>query len=145
VRLLLPLVLVAAVVGLIPAHASAKDQVHARLLKPLPRDAEPGSKLRIAWSLKDARGRPFSAGGLFVRLVGGRGSQAEAEVDGRGVFVADVVVPDGGIKSVEFGLRGWRQMGRGGSWESADAVFPLRGAVFAADRRQGAGRGCYWV
>jgi hypothetical protein len=103
--------LATALVALLAASAAeAKDGVRATLETPIPADARPGARLTVVWSLADDHGRPFGAGGLFVRLRGPGGETSEAYADGAahpdGRYRATVTVPAGGIESVEFGLRG---------------------------------------
>jgi hypothetical protein len=94
--------------------AGAKEGVEAMLLSSVPRDAAPGSTLRIEWRLTQLEnGRPFGAGGIFVRLVGagGAATTAGAESTAAGRFT------DGGIRRIRIGLHSWAD-GR-----PADAFF----------------------
>jgi hypothetical protein len=108
--------------------AAAKDGVKATLTNDLPLDAEPGTRLRVAWTLvhvDNGRRRLFGAGGVFVRLVSASGASVEtafAREDG-GHYTATVVVPEGGIADVEIGLRGWvsGQVER----RPSDLLFPM--------------------
>jgi hypothetical protein len=92
---------------LAPPAAPAKEGVRATLIGAVAVDARPGERITMAWKLEDARGRPFGASGLFVRLrsaVGGRA--VTAITDGSGRFAVRMTVPEGGIGAIEFGLRG---------------------------------------
>jgi hypothetical protein len=127
-RLALGLVLLAAA-GLAAAlPAAAKEGVKATLESTIPLDASPGTKLDVRWSLasRDEHGRrqPFGAGMVFVRLFGEPGSAPKtAYTHGGGTFEATVVVPDGGIRDVQIGLRGFTSGANG--TRNADMIFPI--------------------
>jgi hypothetical protein len=92
--------------------ATAKDGVKATLTGDLPLDAEPGTRIKVAWTLAyvdDGRRRLFGAGGVFVRLASTSGASAETAYarEDSGHYWATVVVPEGRIADVEIGLRGW--------------------------------------
>ena len=94
---------------LVTASAGAKEGVEATLLSTVPKNAAPGSTIRVEWRLAElATGRPFGAGGIFVRLVGlGRAATtADADETATGRFVATATVPDGGLRGIRIGLRG---------------------------------------
>jgi hypothetical protein len=113
---------VLAVAVLAAGSAGAKEGVEAMLLSAVPTDAAPGSTLRIEWRLVQLEnGRPFGAGGIFVRLVGagGAATTADAEATAQGRFSATAVVPDGGIRRIRIGLHGFAD-GR-----PADAFFRI--------------------
>lgn len=110
--------------------AGAKEGVRATLATPVSRDAAPGTKLDVSWTLfylEDGKRRPFGAGGVFVRLTGPGGAVHEAFADDRagslGEFSATVVVPEGGIADVQIGLMGWRSDASG--TKRADRLFPI--------------------
>jgi hypothetical protein len=105
--------------------AAGKEGVRATLLTRIPLDAPAGTKLVVAWRLTYAdHGRPFGAGGVFVRLRSATGPSAEtAFTSGDGDYRASVVVPEGGIGDVQIGLRGWTS-GPSGTRES-DLLFPI--------------------
>jgi hypothetical protein len=89
--------------------AGAKENVEATILSRIPTDATPGSILRIEWRLAElGSGRPFGAGGIFIRLIGrgGASTAADAEAIRPGRFAAHVVVPGGGIRRIRIGLHG---------------------------------------
>jgi hypothetical protein len=125
--------LVAAIgAGVAALPAAGKEGVEATLATKVPLDAEPGTRLRLAWRLTYAEGRqerrPFGANGVFVRLVSASGARAETGMAppgsyARGRYSAAVVVPDGGIGDVEVGLQGWTS-GAGGTRRS-DLLFPI--------------------
>ena len=95
-----------AVAALTASSAGAKEGVEATLLTTLPKDAAPGSTIRIEWRLADLSGRPFGAGGIFVRLIGpGRASTTALAHDvSKGRFTATATVPAGGLRGIRIGL-----------------------------------------
>ena len=105
--------------------AAGKEGVRATLLTRIPLDAPAGTKLVVAWRLTYAdHGRPFGAGGVFVRLRSATGASAETSfTSGDGDYRASVMVPEGGIGDVQIGLRGWTS-GPSGTRES-DLLFPI--------------------
>lgn len=84
----------------------------ATLDSQLPSDPEAGSELTVGWTvgtpLEDGSSAPFSASGMFIRLIPATGEPVEAigTEDRAGHYTATIVVPEGGIAEVEFGLRG---------------------------------------
>jgi hypothetical protein len=108
--------------------AVAKEGVEATLRGSIPLDAPAGTRIDVAWTLTypDEQGtrEPFGASGLFARLLSASGAEPEtAFASGdRGTYRATVVVPEGGIGDVEFGLAGWQS---GESGTRADAIFPI--------------------
>jgi hypothetical protein len=151
-RLRLPVALLVATTALVCAlPAAAKDGVKTTLTTDLPLDAEPGTRLRVAWTLAYAdsgRRRLFGAGGVFVRLVSASGATAETAFarEDRGYYAATIAVPEGGIGDVEVGIRGWVS-GRV-ERRPSDLLFPitndpLPGVLRAASRppdQPGSGR-----
>lgn len=93
----------------------------------LPSDPQPGSDLTIGWTvgtpLENGTTAPFSAEGMFVRIVPPSGEPVEAiGTEGpTGHYTATIVVPEGGIRDVEFGLRGESCIG--GVCERSDLMF----------------------
>lgn len=114
---------------LLPAGpAPAKEGVRAKLDRPVNMQAAPGTRIRVAWTLR-TDGRPFGASGIFVVLTsatGARRTRALANQDRPGHFVARIRVPRGGIRRVRIGLEGWRTAG--GHTTRADAYFPVDAA-----------------
>jgi hypothetical protein len=122
---LLGLAVLAALV--LSASALAKDGVKAELTSALPADAVPGTAIDVSWSLASPSG-PFDAMLIFVRLLDARGGKptfalAPGSSHPGGRFHASVVVPQGGIGGVQFGVRG-----------TTDVVFPLKNDPFAYRR-----------
>jgi hypothetical protein len=128
-RALAFLLVTSAVVAAAPAVA--KEGVVARLVTPIPREAEPGSTITVVWTLAsvdDGKRRPFGAGGVFVRLFGPHGSRsprAYASELGRGRYRARVVVPREGVSRVVIGLMGTRCDANG--CRPAPVRFPIAG------------------
>jgi hypothetical protein len=120
------LVMTAGLICVLPA--SGKDGVEATLVRDIALDAEPGTRLEVAWTLAygdDGRPRLFGAGGVFVRLVSASGAVVETAFarGDRGHYTATVAVPEGGIGDVEVGIRGWVS----GHVErrASDLLFPI--------------------
>jgi hypothetical protein len=131
-RVALSLLVAVVAAGVAALPAAGKEGVEATLRTNVPLDAEPGTQLRIAWTLRyadgDSRGRPFGANGVFVRLVSASGARAETGLaptgsHASGEYAATILVPEGGIGDVEIGLRGWTS-GAGGTRRS-DLLFPI--------------------
>ena len=112
--------------------AAAKEGVTATLGSALPVDAPAGTRLAVRWTLsardEDGTRRPFSALGVFVRLLSKTGAGAKVGVassaaDDDGRYAASVVVPAGGIRDVQIGLRGFTSGANG--THNADVLFPI--------------------
>lgn len=126
----LALAAVASVVAATPT--AAKEGVVARVLTPIPRNSEPGAKLKIVWTLSYVEAgirHPFGAGAVFIRLFGADGARSPrvyASEFKRGRYRALVDVPRGGVRRVVIGL-----MGRSCGWPSgcrpSPAIFEIVG------------------
>ena len=109
-RALAVLVVLAALVAV--AQASAKEGVVAQVLTPISRDAAPGTKINVVWTLTSVEGedpRPFNADGVFIRLFGPSGSHTSrvyARSVASGRFRATLRIPRGGVRRVAIGLMG---------------------------------------
>jgi hypothetical protein len=110
----------------------AKEDVQATLTSPVALDAPAGTRLTVTWTLffvdEDGQRRPFGADGVFVRLLGPSGAASEEDVaTGRaqeaGEYEATVLVPEGGIRDIELGLRGWVSDANG--TRRSDLIFPI--------------------
>jgi len=119
-----------ALVAALPA--AAKEGVHATLETAIPLDAPAGTHLKVRWKLgyADENGvrRPFGANGVFVRFLSGTGAGvttgfAPSGAYENGRFSATVVVPEGGIRDVQVGLRGFTSGANG--THNADQLFPI--------------------
>jgi hypothetical protein len=115
-----------------PLPVGAKEGVEATLITNVPLDADPGTRLRIAWTLvsvdDDGQRRPFGASGVYVRLLSASGAAAETgfartDVHSDGEYAATVAVPEGGIGDVQLGLVGWVSDPQG--TRRSDAFFPI--------------------
>jgi hypothetical protein len=135
VRTALATLLLLAGLGFVAATpAAAKEGVQARVLVPIPRGAAPGTQVTMVWTLSSAQaGRrvPFSAEGVFVRLLGrdGRRSSREWAVQVEpGRYRARLRIPRGGVQRVVIGLMG-TSCGASGCRPSP-AIFKVVGPVF---------------
>jgi hypothetical protein len=120
------------VLALVAAPAAAKEGGIARLDTPLPGSAEPGSTITVSWTLEsfvndNGDMGPFSAGGAYVKLIGLDVSEAIGRETSPGHYVADVVVPRGGIQAAEFGIAGESTMN--GVSQRSDLVFMFEGVL----------------
>jgi hypothetical protein len=114
----------------------AKEGAAVTLAQPIPRDAEPGSTLTVTFTVTIDTGTgpsPVYGSPVFVRLIAPYGTTSEGsgteKTQGSGTYTADVVVPAGGIKSAEFGLRGTSTDASGKSVRS-DELFEVHGWLF---------------
>ena len=126
--------MLAAVLAL-PAAAGAKEDVVARVLTPISRDAEPGAKVTVVWRLtvvEAGKRRPFRAGYVFVRLVGRNGARTPlaygVEAGSGGRYRARVRVPRGGVRRIEIGIMG--TVCDGGGCRPGPRLFRIAGPVF---------------
>ena len=112
--------------------AAAKEGVRATLNTVIPLDASPGTKLKVAWRLayvdENGRRRPFGANAVFVRLLSRTGSGAKTAYVpsgpySDGEYSATVAVPEGGIRDIQIGLRGFTSGANG--THNADVLFPI--------------------
>jgi len=122
----------ASVVGTTPT--AAKEGVVARVLTPIPRNSQPGTKLRVVWTLssvEDGKRRPFGAGGVFIRLFGPDGARSPrvyASEPELGRYRAQVRVPRGGVRRIVIGLMGTVCDQSG--CRPSPKLFPIVGNVF---------------
>ena len=122
--------LVAAVSLAIPVLA--KEGAEARLDTALPRDAEPGSTVKVGWSVFSVDGdqmNPIYGSPIYIRLVGLDATSATevmgTEVPrGSGHYTASIQVPEGGIGEVIVGMVG-ESCVDGGACQRSDMIFPL--------------------
>jgi len=132
-RVVAYVIVTAAAAALVAAPTFAKEGVVARVLTPIERDAQAGTKLTVVWTLSSVEGgkrRPFGAGGVFIRLFGADGARSPrvyASQIGSGRYRAQVRVHRGGVQRVVIGLMSMRCAG---SCRPAPRLFPLVGAVF---------------
>lgn len=126
--------LLAVLLALAAPTAGAKEGVAARVLTPISRAAEPGSKVTVVWTLTydDAgKRRPFGAGYVFVRLFGPGGSRTPpaygVHAGQRGRYRASVRVPRGGVTRVAIGVMGSVCDGGTPGCRPAPKFFPIVG------------------
>jgi hypothetical protein len=128
------LLLALALVGVASATTLAKGGV-VTLDSALPSDPQPGSELIVGWTVSSpvdgGTAAPFSALGMFIRLIPPAGEPVEAvgAEDRPGHYIATIVVPEGGIRSVEFGLRGESCVN--GACDRSDLMFGIAGEAAA--------------
>jgi len=110
-----------------------KDDAIVTLDAALPADPGPGSEITVGWTVEtpgeDGQMAPFNAEAVFVRLISPEAETVEAI--GRqgppGHYAATVTVPAGGIRDVEFGLRG--ESCSGGTCQRSDILFAIDDSV----------------
>jgi hypothetical protein len=96
------------------APALAKEGAVAHLISRVPVHAKGGTTIRLEWRVyvpgPKGRREPFSANGMFVQLHGNQGTSTMAtgrqDSRQRGTYSANVRVPRGGIREIQFGLHG---------------------------------------
>ena len=125
-----------AVAAFVAAPAYGKGDVTATMVTPIPADAEPGTQVRVVWSLRIEEGsHPVNADGVYLRVVGADGSQQDAYArpgaHEDGVYAATVRVPVGGVERAVVGIRGTASYA-GGRTVRRDAFFPLANEPVAA-------------
>jgi hypothetical protein len=127
-----------ALVGLAvaPRPAAAKEGVVARVLTPIPRDSQAGTKLTVVWTLsfvEDGKRRPFGGGDVFIRLFGSDGSRSRrvsAEPVRLGRYRARIGVPRGGVTRIVIGLMGILCDGDQNGCRPSPKLFPIAGDPF---------------
>jgi hypothetical protein len=117
------------------ALAKGQEGMAVALTQPIPRDAQPGTIVTVEFEATVATETgpsPVIGSPVFVRLIAPDGTTSEGfgtELRGKpGVYQADVVVPAGGIKSAEFGLRGTAYID--GKPSRSDEMFEIHGWLF---------------
>jgi hypothetical protein len=117
------------------ALAKGQEGMAVALTQPIPRDAQPGTILTVEFEATVATETgpsPVIGSPVFVRLIAPDGTTSEGfgtELRGKpGVYQADVVVPAGGIKAAEFGLRGTAYID--GKASRSDEMFEIHGWLF---------------
>lgn len=126
-----------AIVGLVTAVSLAlpvlaKEGAEAKLDTALPRDAEPGSTVKVGWSVFEIDGdttHPIYGSPIYIRLVGPDGTSATEVMGtetqrGSGHYTASIEVPKGGIGEVIVGMVG-ESCVQGGACQRSDLIFPL--------------------
>jgi len=120
------LALVAVAAVLLAPAASAKEGAQAHLLRPLPAHPAPGALITVRWTVTvpgdGGKRMPFSAIGMFVRLVGTNHATTTATAPQKHgpPYRVRIRVPRGGIRAIRFGLHGMNDSG------PSDIFFPLK-------------------
>ena len=124
------LAVAAAGLGLLvlPASAVPKEGVHAVATAKVDIAVKPGRLLRVPWRLEDAEGKPFGAGGIYLRVhrCGRPALKIPALELGGGHYTAKFRVR-GRIRKLTVGLEGWRTAG--GRTTRADVFFDFVPAI----------------
>jgi hypothetical protein len=134
-------IVLAALIGLAgvaayPRPATAKEGVVARVLTPIPRDAQPGTKLTVVWTLSfvdKGKRHPFGGGYVFIRLFAADGSRSRrvfAEPVDLGRYRARAGVPRGGVSRIVIGLMGYVCDGDQSGCRPSPKLFPIVGDPF---------------
>jgi hypothetical protein len=135
-----------ALVALATTPTLAKMGAEAKLDTTISRDAEPGSTIKVGWSVfseYDGSAYPLDGSPVFIRLVSPDGLGVSEVMgtespSGSGHYTASIVVPTGGIGEVIVGLSGEACV-TGEGCQRSDLIFPLtddplvRGAAPMAD------------
>jgi hypothetical protein len=117
--------------------ALGKEGVSVNLLAPLPRDAQPGTKVAAFYTMTaitDDVESPLHSKTTFIRLYGRDGAVTEAvgvEQKTPGLYKAMIEIPAGGITRGEFGVRGPAKAANG-KVVATDVVWAYDGIVVTA-------------
>jgi hypothetical protein len=130
--------LIAAVALVAAVPASGKEGARATLTTRVPLTAAPGTSFRVAWTvtiLDSGKRRPFGAGGMFVRLLSpARGASTKVYAQGvNGRYHATVIVPRGGLRGIQLGLRSWVSDPKG--TRESDWLLPITNDPFVKRNR----------
>ncbi len=142
-HLVLALAVVAlAAVTVVPV--AAKGGFEARLDAPISIDSAPGSTLSVGWSVftvVDGNEVPMYGTPVMIRLLPRGGGEpvmvfGTERPSGTGHYLADILVPAGGIRGIEIGLRG--EMCESGVCTASDMLFHLTGEALVSGDVAGA-------
>jgi hypothetical protein len=117
--------------------ALGKEGLSVNLLAPLPRDAEPGTKVPAFYTMTaitDDIESPLHSTTTFIRLYGRDGAITEAvgvEQKTPGLYKAMIEIPAGGIARGEFGVRGPAKAANG-KVVATDAVWAYDSTLVTA-------------
>lgn len=108
---------------------AAKQGVVATIHTEIPLKAADGTQISISWTLANEKtGRPFSAYGVFIRLIGPDGDSTEAfagyPARPIGSYQATSTIPRGGVVSIEVGIAG-TMTDREGNSERSDWLMAV--------------------
>jgi hypothetical protein len=122
--------------ALLASAVLGKEGAAVSLAQPIPRDAPAGSTLEVTFTVTidtDTGRSPVYGSPVFVRLIAPDGKTTEGSgtenAQGSGTYTAKVVVPAGGIKSAEFGMRG-ESIDANGVSARSDELFEVHGWLF---------------
>lgn len=117
--------------------ALGKEGVSVNLVAPLPRDAEPGTKVPAFYTMTaitDDVESPLHSTTTFIRLHGRDGAVTEAvgvEQKTPGLYKAMIEIPAGGVARGEFGIRGQAKAANG-KVVATDVVWAYDGVLVTA-------------
>ena len=131
-------VLSAAVLLLITASpVLAKEGVSVELMAPLPRDAEPGTKVPaffVMVAIDNDVVSPLKTGQPFIRLYGPTAAMTEAvgvRQDRPDLYKALIEIPAGGVARADFGVRG-KATAASGKVVATDPLWSYDGVLLTA-------------
>lgn len=113
----------------IASPVAAKHGVQATVHTDIPANFEAGVEIEIIWTLEDEKsGKPFSAYGVFIRLIGPDGDSTEAFAEYPalpiGSYKTTATIPKGRVQSIEIGVAG-TMTDRAGNSERSDWLMSL--------------------
>jgi hypothetical protein len=130
--------LAAAALVLITAPAVlAKEGVSVELMAPLPRDAEPGTKVPAFFTMVAIDNdvvSPLKTGQPFIRLYGPTGAMTEAigvRQDKPELYKALIEIPAGGVSRADFGVHG-KATAASGRVVATDPLWAYDGVLLTA-------------
>lgn len=105
-----------------------KEGVQATVHTEIPASSEPGTRIEVQWTLASQEDkRPFSACGVFIRILGPSGDESEAFAPrcsaSEGRYGVAVTIPSGGVAAIEIGVAG--TMTYNGVSQRSDWLMPL--------------------
>jgi hypothetical protein len=102
---LIPLMALVVMVGVLATGAGAAAGVKATLTRAV-EPGPPGTRVAVAWRLRDASGHAVLDRHVYVRITcpeGDRSTITYASPNHEGVYLASAVVPAGGVGSIAVG------------------------------------------
>ena len=91
--------------GVLAGGSAARGGVKATLTRAV-HPAPPGTRIAVAWKLRDASGHVVLDKHVFVRITcpeGDRSTTTYANPDARGVYLVSAIVPPGGLGTIAVG------------------------------------------
>jgi hypothetical protein len=104
-RLLITLVALLVIVGVLASGVGATAGVRATLTRAV-EPGPPGSRVAVAWKLRDASGHAVLDKHVYVKITcpeGDRSTTTYANPNRDGLYVVDAIVPAGGVGSITVG------------------------------------------